>query len=94
MAKISVLVETDTFIDYFNASRFHALFDSTRFTAYYSMVTKKDLLTKSSLRDAERESILAELNRCRRIPLSDSIADLLLRQPPAGGLAPRTLHVL
>jgi len=74
MAKISVLVDTDIFIDYFNASRFHALFDSTRFTVYYSIVTKKELLTKSGLRDAERESILAELNRCRLIPLSDSIA--------------------
>jgi len=74
MAKISVLVDTDIFIDYFNASRFHALFDSTRFTVCYSIVTKKELLTKSGLRDAERESILAELNRCRLIPLSDSIA--------------------
>lgn len=33
MAKISVLVDTDIFIDYFNTSRFHALFDSSRFTA-------------------------------------------------------------
>jgi predicted nucleic acid-binding protein len=74
MAKISVLVDTDIFIDYFNTSRFHALFDSTRFTLYYSIVTRKELLTKPGLRDAERESILVELTRCRLIALSDSIA--------------------
>ncbi len=74
MAKVSVLVDTDIFIDYFNASRFHALFDSTRFTVYYSIITKKELLDKPGLRDSERESILVELTRCRLIPLSDSIA--------------------
>jgi predicted nucleic acid-binding protein len=74
MAKISVLVDTDIFIDYFNASRFHALFDSARFTVYYSIITKKELLGKPGLRDSERESILVELTRCRLIPLSDSIA--------------------
>ncbi len=73
MAKISVLVDTDIFIDYFNTGRFHALFDSDRFTVYYSVITKKELLTKPGLRDNERESILAELTRCRLIPLSDSI---------------------
>ena len=74
MAKVSVLVDTDIFIEYFNQGRFHALFDSTRFTIYYSIITKKELLTKSGLRDAERESILVELSQCRLIPLSDSIA--------------------
>lgn len=73
MAKISVLVDTDVFIDYFNLGRFHALFDSPRFTVYYSIITKKELLTKPGLRDAERESIQTELSRCRLIPLSDSI---------------------
>jgi predicted nucleic acid-binding protein len=85
MAKVSVLVDTDIFIDYFNESRFHALFDSTRFTVYYSIVTKKELLTKPGLRDSERGSILVELTRCRLIPLSDSIAtrysDLRRRHP-------------
>ena len=74
MAKISLLVDTDIFIDYFNTSRFNALFDSTRFTVYYSIITKKELLTKPGLRASERESILVELSRCRLIPLSDSIA--------------------
>jgi predicted nucleic acid-binding protein len=74
MAKISVLVDTDVFIDYFNAGRFHALFNSKRFTIYYSIVTKKELLTKPGLRDAERDAIESELKRCRLIPISDSIA--------------------
>ena len=73
MAQISILLDTDIFIDYFNTGRFHALFDSSRFTVYYSVITKKELLTKPGLRDNERESILAELTRCRLIPLSDSI---------------------
>jgi predicted nucleic acid-binding protein len=73
MAKVSVLVDTDIFIDYFNTGRFHALFDSTRFAVYYSIITKKELLAKPGLRDNERESILAELTRCRLIPLSNSI---------------------
>ncbi len=85
MAKVSILVDTDIFIDYFNTGRFHALFDSTRFTIYYSIITKKELLTKPGLRDTERESILAELNRCRLIALSDSItarySDLRRRFP-------------
>ena len=85
MAKISVLVDTDIFIDYFNASRFHALFNSARFIIYYSIITKKELLTKPGLRDAERESILDELSLCRLITLSDSIAarysDLRHRHP-------------
>lgn len=73
MAKVSVLVDTDIFIDYFNSGRFSPLFDSSRFTLYYSIITKKELLAKSGLRDSERESILSELSRCRLIMLSDSI---------------------
>ncbi|MGZ9143543.1 MAG: hypothetical protein ACXW4O_14530, partial [Candidatus Binatia bacterium] len=61
MARISILLDTDIFIDYFNTGRFHALFDSSRFTVYYSIITKKELLTKPGLRDNERASILAEL---------------------------------
>jgi predicted nucleic acid-binding protein len=73
MAKISLLLDTDIFIDYFNTGRFHALFDSSRFTIYYSAITKKELLTKPGLRDNERTSIVAELAQCRLIALSDSI---------------------
>jgi len=74
MAKVSVLVDTAIFIDYFNTGRFHSLFDSDRFIVYYSIITKKELLAKPGLRDAERAAILTELGECRLIPLSDSIA--------------------
>lgn len=85
MAKVSVLVDSDIFIDYFNTGRFHSLFDSDRFIVYYSIITKKELLTKLGLRDAEREAILTELGKCRLIPLSDAItaqySDLRRRFP-------------
>jgi predicted nucleic acid-binding protein len=85
MAKVSVFVDTDVFIDYFNTGRFHSLFDVDRFIVYYSVITKKELLTKPGLRDAEREAILTELSGCRLIPLSDSItaqySDLRRRFP-------------
>ncbi|WHZ26960.1 MAG: hypothetical protein OJF51_001756 [Nitrospira sp.] len=74
MAKVSVLIDTDIFIDYFNTGRFSSLFDTARFTVYYSIITKKELLTKSGLRDAERDAILEELRPCRLINLSRSIA--------------------
>lgn len=86
MAKISLLLDTDIFIDFFNAGRFHALFDSSSFTLYYSIVTKKELLTKPGLRENEREAILDELSRCRLITLSESIAarySELRRQHPS-----------
>ncbi|THJ16668.1 MAG: type II toxin-antitoxin system VapC family toxin [Nitrospira sp. CG24B] len=86
MAKISLLLDTDIFIDYFNTGRFHTLFDSSRFTVYYSAITKKELLTKPGLRDNERASILAELAQCRLITLSDSITTRysdLRRQHPS-----------
>lgn len=85
MAKVSVLVDTDVFIDYFNTGRFSSLFDTARFTVYYSIITKKELLTKSGLRDAERDAILEELRTCRLIDLSRAItvrySDLRRRYP-------------
>ncbi len=73
MAKVSVLIDTDVFIDYFNTGRFSVLFDRTRFVAYYSTVTKKELLSKPGLRDAERQAILQELRACRIVKLTISI---------------------
>lgn len=85
MAKVSILLDTDIFIDYFNRGRFHALFDPVHFTIYFSVVTQKELLTKQGLRDSEREAIHAELSHCRLIPISNSIAarysDLRRRYP-------------
>jgi predicted nucleic acid-binding protein len=73
MAKISVLVDTDVFIDYLNSGRFASLFDASRFTVYYSIVTKKELLSKSGLRESERQAILSELAQCRLVKLTEAI---------------------
>ncbi len=73
MAKVSVLLDTDVFIDYFNTGRFSVLFDRTRFVAYYSIVTKKELLSKPGLRDAERQAMIEELRACRIVKLTSSI---------------------
>lgn len=85
MAKVSVLVDTDVFIDYFNTGRYSALFDRNRFTIYYSIVTRKELLSKAGLRESEREAILTELRGCRLVRLTDGITrrytDLRRRHP-------------
>ncbi len=41
MAKISLLLDTDIFIDYFNTGRFHALFDSDRFQGLLIQPSRK-----------------------------------------------------
>jgi predicted nucleic acid-binding protein len=74
MAKVAVLVDTDVFIDYFNHGRLSTLFDSRDFTIYYSIVTKKELLSKPGLRDAERHAIVGELRRFRVVKLTNAIA--------------------
>lgn len=45
MAALSVLVDTDIFIEFFNFGRLAFLFRSPEFRVYYSIVTKKDLLS-------------------------------------------------
>lgn len=73
MAKISVLIDTDVFIDYLNSGRFSSLFDTAGFKVYYSVVTKKELLSKPGLRESERQAILQELRRCRIVNLTEAI---------------------
>ena len=73
MAKVSLLVDTDVFVDYFNTGRFHVIFDPGRFLVYYSTITKKELLTKPGLRDSERQAIVTVLDQCRIVPLSNAI---------------------
>ena len=85
MAKISVLVDANVFIDYLNSGRFSSLFDAARFTVYYSAVTPKELLSKPGLREAERQAILYELGRCRLVRLTETItvrySELRARHP-------------
>lgn len=74
MVKVPLLVDTDVFIDYFNTGRLSRLFDSARYTVDYSVVTKKELLSKPGLGEPERRAILAELGRFRLVRLTEPIA--------------------
>jgi predicted nucleic acid-binding protein len=85
MAKVAILVDTDVFIDYLNTGRFSGLFDRSRFTVHYSVVTRKELLAKRGLGDAEKRAIFDELRQHRLIRLSVAIvrcySDLRVRYP-------------
>jgi predicted nucleic acid-binding protein len=86
MAKISFLVDTDVVIEYLNSGQFTELFDLSHHLVYYSVITKKELLAKSGLREQEREAILLELRRWRMIPMSEKINVLfskIRRQHPS-----------
>ena len=76
MAKVSLLVDTDIWIDYLNAGHFDRFFESHQFIVYYSVVTRKELLAKRGLKDSERQAILFELKQHRQIELDPSIAQL------------------
>ncbi len=86
MAKVKLLIDTDIFIDYLNTGFLSTIFDRKSFELYYSVVTKKELLSKIGLKEAERQAILMTLKRYRIIPLDDRIAgkysDLRRKHPP------------
>ncbi len=73
MARLALLIDTDVFIDYLNHGLLSSVFDSDRYEIYYSIVTKKELLSKPGLREGERRAILEELKRRRLIPLSPGV---------------------
>ncbi|MBI2338828.1 MAG: PIN domain-containing protein [Deltaproteobacteria bacterium] len=74
MAKrLSLLVDTDIFIDYFNHRVFRDFFEDRAFGIYYSVVTKKELLSKKGLTLAERKNIISFLKKYRLIPLNREI---------------------
>ena len=74
MAAVRLLVDTDILIDYFNSGRYSRLLHAPRTTVYYSVVSRKELLTKPGLKDAERRAILEALRRFRLIPVTRGIA--------------------
>ena len=74
MAKVPLLIDTDIFIDYFKVGLLRQVFEGKEFEIYYAVVTKKELLSKSGLRESERQAILLTLTRYRLIPLDDRIA--------------------
>ena len=74
MAAVRILVDTDVFIDYFNAGQHAGVLDDRRATIYYSVVTRKELLGKLGLKDSERQAIVDALRRFRLVPLTPAIA--------------------
>ncbi len=85
MAKVKLLIDTDIFIDYLNTGFLSTILESKNFEIYYSVVTKKELLSKRGLKDTERQAILFTLRRHRIILLDNRIATIysdLRRQHP------------
>jgi predicted nucleic acid-binding protein len=70
---LNLLIDTDIFIDYFNHQLFSDLFENKKFRVFYSVVTKKELLSKAGLTDAERKSINQLLSKYRIVSLEKSI---------------------
>ncbi|MBI5402158.1 MAG: PIN domain-containing protein [Ignavibacteriae bacterium] len=74
MEKISLLVDTDIFIDYFNTGLFSNILENKNLIIYYSVVSEKELLSKRSLRNSEKEAIIYTLKNYRKIYLNEGIA--------------------
>lgn len=86
--KIALLVDTDVLIDYLNHQLFREILESDRFRIYYSVVTKKELLSKVGLGDSEKKAIYQVLKRFRLVPLDPVVvktfSDLRQEHPQAG----------
>ena len=74
MAKISILVDTDIFIDYFNTGLFSNILENDEFTIYYSIVTKKELISKKGLKASEKIAIFHSIKNYRVANIDSTIA--------------------
>lgn len=74
MAGVRLLLDTDIFIDYFNDGFLKSILEGKHYAVHYSVVTKKELLSKPGLKDAERRAILFTLKGCRMISLDHRVA--------------------
>jgi predicted nucleic acid-binding protein len=90
VAASALLIDTDIIIDYLKSIRpASALLDSSQFDFYYSSWTRKELLAKAGLKEAERQEIEMLLGRFRIIPVDDAIGEkywLLLKKYESQGL--------
>lgn len=75
MAKVKLLVDTDVLIDFLNTGFLSSLFEHQGFEIYYSVVTKKELLSKRGLRESERKVIALMLEDFRVVPLNPWITE-------------------
>lgn len=70
MAAVRLLIDTDILIDYFNAGHHSRLLDDPRNRIYYSVITRKELLAKEGVTDAERRAIKEARLSAASIPTS------------------------
>lgn len=74
MAKISVLIDTDIFIDALKGVKSaKELFRTKSIDRYCSIMSKKELLSKGGLKDSERKKILNMLAQVRVLRIDDDI---------------------
>jgi predicted nucleic acid-binding protein len=71
VAKVKLPIDTDIFIDYLNTGFLSSILDAKGFEVYYSVVTKKELLSKGGLTETERRAILFTLRQFRIVPLDN-----------------------
>ncbi len=74
MAKVNFLVDTDILIDYLNRCHYRSILQNTKIQVYYSVITKKELLSKKGLKNSEKKAILNVLSKLRLINLDNQIA--------------------
>ena len=86
--KVNLLVDTDIFIDYLNHRQFRDLFESDHFTIFYSVVTKRELLSKGGLQRSEQQAIHQLLKSLRIIfpdqKILDQYSELRIKYPTLG----------
>ncbi len=74
MAKIKLLIDTDILIDSLKAIRgARDLFRTKDIDLYCSILSKKELLSKSGLRESERKQIIDLLSRMKVLRVDDDI---------------------
>ena len=75
MGAHQLLVDTDVLIAYLNRRAHRSYLERPDQRVYYSAVTKKELLSKPGLRDAERRAIVTLLSRFRLVRIDRRVAD-------------------
>jgi len=76
VARVKLLVDTDIFIDYLKGIKTaKVLFSSKEVEIYYSVLTKKELLSKPGLRNSERRRIIRVLRKLKPIKIDKDIAE-------------------
>jgi len=75
VARIKLLIDTDIFIDYLKGMPLaKAVFRSRDIDIYCSILTKKELLSKTGLKDSERKKIISILRDLKTISIDPDIS--------------------